>query len=169
MRAILNDLKEVLYEDVANGGIIRVCHPSFLDFVNDRERCDLYWTSAEDMDRIMFKRCLTIMRRTLKFNICGLQTSFVANKDIPGLEDRIRLRIRESLKYSCLHWATHCTEGDLATAYELITDFFRGVQILYWLEVLSLVGGLKNGFDALQKVMNVYEVRFFFSSFHFLH
>lgn len=167
LRIIVDDLKTVLYEDIPRGGIIRVFHQSFLDFLDDRERCNLYWTSLEDTDRVMFKRCLLIMRRMLKFNICDLETSFVANKDIPGLEDRIRRRVPESLKYSCLHWGSHCTEGDLTTAYELVTDFFRGIQILYWLEVLSLIGALKNGIYALRKVMAVYEVHILLSPVRF--
>lgn len=158
LRKILDDFKAVLYEDVAKGGIIRASHPSFIDFLDDRERCDLYWTNAEDVDRIMLKQCLFLMRKMLKFNICELETSFVANKNIPGLEEKVRRNIPESLKYSCLHWGTYCAKGDRATAYELIMDFFSSAQVLYWLEVLSLVGNLKNGLAALQHVMIVYEV-----------
>ena len=45
--AIINHLRSVLYEDISKGNVIRVCDPSFLDFLEDQGRSGKYWTSTE--------------------------------------------------------------------------------------------------------------------------
>ena len=108
---------------------------------------------------MMVGRCFTIMGKTLEFNICGLETSRVANAGIDDLEQRVRDGIPESLQYSCLYWATHLTAANHAAVSQHLLDFFRSLMVLYWLEALSLIGGLRKGLSALQRVASLFEVR----------
>ena len=99
------------------------------------------------------------MRTTLRFNICGLETSCVANADVDDLEQRVKDGIPESLQYSCLYWATHLTTANRKAVSQHLLDFLWSLTALYWFEALSLIGGLRKGLSALQDVMNLYEVR----------
>ena len=113
----------------------------------------------EKLHQMMMGRCFTITGKTLEFNICGLETSCVANAGIDDLEQRVKDGIPESLQYSCLYWATHLTAVKHAAVSLHLLDFFRSLTALYWLEALSLIGGLRKGLSALQDVTSLYEVR----------
>ena len=108
---------------------------------------------------MMVGRCFTIMGKTLEFNICGLETSRVANARIDDLEQRVRDGIPESLQYSCLYWAAHLMAANRVTVSQHLSDFFRSLMVLYWLKALSLLSGLRNGLSALQRMASLFEVR----------
>jgi len=83
------------------------------------------------------------MSNELEFNICELETSCVPNADIQDLNKRVRDKISDALQYSTIHWADHlCSNpGTVGTEVSgILITFLRGVQLLYWLEVLSLMG-----------------------------
>ncbi|KAF8304891.1 hypothetical protein DL93DRAFT_2030328, partial [Clavulina sp. PMI_390] len=63
-------------------------HTSFLDFLQSQTRSSQYWIDAGAMHSLICQSCLTVMQegqRRLKFNICGLQSSFLPNSQIPEL------------------------------------------------------------------------------------
>lgn len=159
LRAAFDLLQSVLYEDASNGNAIRVCHPSFLDFLESSQRCGVYWTDPKQLQQTMIENCFNIMRIGLRLNICNMKSSFIGNSEISDLQQKIRQNIPESLQYSCLHWFTHFIESSRTIVEHLVADFFGGMRILFWLEVLSLIGGLEMGLYALQRILDVYHVR----------
>jgi hypothetical protein len=83
------------------------------------------------------------MAEKLKFNICELETSCLPNADIQDLNNRVREKISDALQYSSIHWSNHLCSNLVpvgTTVSALLITFLRGVQLLYWLEVLSLMG-----------------------------
>lgn len=160
IRATIDQLSSVLYEDASKGGMIRVCHPSILDFLSQHNRCGQYWTNTDQLHQMMVERSMNLMKMKLKFNICDLETSNLANKDVEDMAERVNANIPDSLQYSCLYWTTHLTGSNRAGADELIASFLRSRDILYWLEVLSLLGGLKRALIALEAIADIYEVKF---------
>lgn len=158
LKAIVDDLRSVLYEDSSKGDVIRVCHPSFLDFLESYDRCGEYWMNPDQLNAAMMEKCLITMQTMLEFNVCELQSSYVANKDVPDLEQRVKAKIPERLRYSCLYWVSHYARMDDGAIKEHILEFFRSLRVLYWLEVLSLIDGLKRGLETLQTVTNIYQV-----------
>ena len=124
---------------------VRILHPSFADFLCNRDRCkkDEWFVDVELHNRNITRRCLQVMKAELKFNICGLDTSYVFNKEVKDLETRINDSISSHLSYACRFWATHLhstaiENPDLGILRELIQDFLYA-RFLYWLEVLSLI------------------------------
>ena len=155
--AIINRLRSVLYEDISKGNVIRVCHPSFLDFLEDPKRSGMYWTSTEQSHVAMLETSMSLMKTNLRFNICDLKTSSVANKDLNDLPQKIKDNISESLLYSCLYWTSHLSETSREAVEVLVSGFFRCLKAVYWIEVLSVVGELKVGLSALQSVMGFFK------------
>lgn len=47
--SVINHLRSTLYEDTTKENVIRACHPSFLDFSEDRERSNVYWINVEQL------------------------------------------------------------------------------------------------------------------------
>ncbi|EJD02307.1 WD40 repeat-like protein [Fomitiporia mediterranea MF3/22] len=136
-------------------GAIRVCHPSFLDFVGSRERAGCYWMESSVLDMTMAEGCLNIMASGLKFDICKLESSHVPNCEVHDLAERIYKTIPCELQYSCLYWLNHLSrcradEKDEISIKQKFRDVFCQAKALYWLEALSLMSGLKAAASSLR-------------------
>jgi hypothetical protein len=89
------------------------------------------------------------MKQQLRFNICGLKSSFLWDSEVPGLKDRIEQEVPPTLTYATHHWTDHVarsTSSELAHA--LLEDFLSN-RLLFWIEVMNLKQGLKTGIAML--------------------
>jgi hypothetical protein len=151
----VDDLSSLLYrEDEANGAI-RVRHASISDFfVNDH--CD-YKVNLQVAHVQLGIACLKTMVQQLRFNICELEDSRLANTDIEDLPSRIEKNISDALQYSSLYWSKHLC----ATPYNgnpcalgALKEFFEGVYPLFWIEALSILGMVPIGVPSLRRTMS---------------
>jgi len=102
-----DDLGSMFYRDEGAGGGIRVRHLSISDFfVSDYSRGD-YQVNLRDANAQLGIACLEKMVEQLRFNICGLEDSRLANADVKGLASRIKENISDALQYSSLYWSNH--------------------------------------------------------------
>jgi hypothetical protein len=155
VRKWVNALSPFLYRaDGANGGI-RVRHLSISDFfVSDR--CD-YQVNLQDAQVQTAISSLETMVQQLHFNICGLEDSRLANKDIPDLPTRIKKNISDALQYSSLYWSNHlCSTLDNRNpaVWRILEEFVKGVYPLFWIEVLSIMGRVPIGVPNLRGAMS---------------
>jgi hypothetical protein len=151
----VDDLSSLLYrDDGANGGV-RVRHLSISDFfVSDR--CD-YQVDLQDAQVQTSIACLKTMVQQLRFNICGLEDSRLANKDITSLPSRIEENISDALQYSSLYWSNHlCFTPDNGhpAVWGRLEEFFQRLYPLFWIEVLSIMGRVPIGVPSLRRVIS---------------
>jgi hypothetical protein len=113
-------------------------HTSFRDFLTNQEKSGDFWVDLRDVHRQMAHSCLSILLDGLKFNICQLGTSYLANKDVVDLKTRIDRYISPALLYACRFWDDHLEHIDFENAlFEKLRSFFEK-KLLFWFEVLSL-------------------------------
>jgi hypothetical protein len=148
-------LSSLLYRDEAANRGIRVRHLSVYDFfVSDRCDCRV---GIRDADVQLGIACLKTMVTQLRFNICKLEDSRLANADIKDLPSRIQQNISDALQYSCLHWSNHlCFRPDdhnLRVVLGSLEKFFEGLYALFWIEVLSVMGMVPIGAPSLRRVI----------------
>jgi hypothetical protein len=152
-----------LHSVLESGNILSVTHQSFVDFVVDPKRCPpMFLIRWEQEQRTLTLACLRNMKKELKFNICNLGTSSLANDDIQGLDRLVDINIPDALQYSCMHWYSHlCSDSNTANTEvsSLLDDFFMGPRPLYWIEVLSLMGKVPIGISALRHINTCIKVR----------
>ena len=148
-------LSSLLYrEEAANGGI-RVRHLSIYDFfVSDRCDCRVNVRYADVQLGIA---CLKTMVTQLRFNICKLEDSRLANADIKDLPSRVKENVSDPLQYSCLHWSDHlCIPPDNSDQRVLVLGslkkFLEGLYPVLWIEVLSVMGMVPIGAPSLRKL-----------------
>jgi len=151
----VDDLSSLLYrEEGANGGV-RVRHLSISEyFVSDH--CD-YQVNLQDTHTQLGIVCLETMVEQLRFNICKLEDSRLANADIQDLPARIQRNISDTLQYSSLYWSNHvCFSPDNREQRVLggLKKFLEGVYPLFWIEVLSLVGMVPVGAPSLRRLIS---------------
>jgi len=118
---------------------VRPLHASFYDFLLDRQRSGEFFVNKADVHHDLALASLCVMRDGLRFNICGLETSYVRNSAVTDLAMKIEKNIPLHLLYSCRFWATHLHDSrfdtDLANHVMAIVT---GEKILYWMEVLGV-------------------------------
>ena len=151
----VDDLSSLLYRDEGANGGIRVRHLSISEFlVSDDCPCD-YRINLQDANMQLGIACLKQMVSKLRFNICRLEDSRLANEEVEDLPSRIREHISDSLQYSSLYWSNHlCFTPDKndQRVWESLKEFFEGVCPLFWIEVLSLMGMVPVGVPSIRKV-----------------
>jgi TorA maturation chaperone TorD len=99
------------------------------------------------------------MQECLRFNICDLQTSHLANADVPDLSSRIQQAIPDHLSYACLFWADHLLASSLASEILSALKLFIKTHFLHWLEAMSLMAVIPTANAALQMLQDISEVR----------
>ncbi|KAG8742670.1 hypothetical protein FRC10_001026 [Ceratobasidium sp. 414] len=87
--------------------LVTTLHASFPDYMHDQERSGRFWCDAGTYHGILAQRCFETTKKLLRFNICGLESSFVCDSDVPSLARRIKEAIPSHLVYACKHWGEH--------------------------------------------------------------
>jgi hypothetical protein len=113
-------------------------HTSFRDFLASKDKSGDFYVGVRDVHHELTHSCLNTLLDGLKFNICELETSYLANGDVEDLNTRVDQHIPPALLYACRFWGNHLKHTDYKT------DLFRKVETLFkekfmfWLETLSL-------------------------------
>jgi len=153
----VEDLDSMFYRDEGASGGIRFRHLSISDFfVSDHCQGD-YQVNLRDANMFLGIACLEKMVEQLRFNICGLEDSRLANVDVKDLASRIKENISDALQYSSLYWSNHlCFSPDIGERRVLdkLRKFFEGPYALFWVEVLSIMGMLGIGVPSLRELIS---------------
>jgi len=153
----VENLSSMLYRDEGASGGIRVRHLSISDFfVSDVCPADFQVIPRNENMELGIS-CLKKMVKQLRFNICQLEDSRLANEDVKDLPSRIEENISDALQYSSLYWSDHlCFTPDAGDqrVWESLREFFEGPHALFWVEVLSIMGMLRIGVPGLRRVVS---------------
>jgi len=118
---------------------IRPMHASFYDFLLDKTRSGEFFIDESDVHHQLALASLCVMQDGLRFNICGLETSYVRNAAVADLEMRIEKNIPLHLLYSCRFWAIHLHDSPFDTNLaNHVMAIVIGERILFWMEVLGV-------------------------------
>jgi hypothetical protein len=116
-------------------------HTSFRDFLTNKDKSDDFYVGFRDVHHQLADSCLNLLidsRDGLKFNICKLETSYLANDDVEDLNTRIDEYIPPALSYACRFWDNHLKHTDFkADLFRKVETLFKD-KFLFWLETLSL-------------------------------
>jgi hypothetical protein len=130
-------------------------HTSFRDFLTNDDKSGDFYVGVRDAHDQLAHSCLNLLLDPvdgLKFNICKLETSYLANDDVEDLNTRVYQHIPPALLYACRFWSDHLKHTDFKA------DLLRNVEalfkekLLFWLEALSLtrnIGLAPTAFTAL--------------------
>jgi hypothetical protein len=148
-------LSAVIHVSDAPRAAIKIIHLAFREFMTSyvQKTRPQILCGTETQQRALVSALLKVLNRQLKFNICDLPTSYLRNSDMPDLQWRLDNYIPLHLRYAAQFWVDHLVE----TAYDSCSG--QGVQdllfkkFLFWLEVLSLLGIVGDGQQALSKLI----------------
>ena len=151
----VEDLDSMFFRDEGASGGIRVRHMSILDFFVSNDCQDDYRVNLQEANMALGITCLETMVEQLRFNICRLKDSRLANSEVKDLASRIKENISDALQYSSLYWTNHlCFTPDTSERcmWDKLRKFFEGPYALFWVEVLSIMGMLRIGVPSLREL-----------------
>jgi hypothetical protein len=83
---------------------LRLHHPSFRDFLLDKDRCGdaNFWVDERQAHQTLAGNCIQLMSSSLRQNLCGVDTpgALVAEVEKVRVEQCLPLE----LQYACLYW-----------------------------------------------------------------
>ncbi|KIK62244.1 hypothetical protein GYMLUDRAFT_995037, partial [Collybiopsis luxurians FD-317 M1] len=108
-----------------------------------------YYATEQHLD--LSFTCFRILER-LRFNICGLMSSSVADEKVEDLPTRIKNNIGESLGYCCQFWTDHVIKAHSKESIALYLDKFVMTKGLFWIEAMSLMKALPRCGEMLELI-----------------
>ncbi|EUC39784.1 hypothetical protein COCMIDRAFT_10192, partial [Bipolaris oryzae ATCC 44560] len=139
--------------------IIYFVHQSAKDFLVTKALNEVFLDGIEYVHQDIFAKSLTILRKTLRRDMCDLQT--------PGYPIRdVKQPLPRSLavsRYPCVYWIDHfCDSKHKTLAHSATTqeetkaiDAFLRQRYLYWLEALSLCRSMAKGVVSMTKLWHL--------------
>ncbi|KAL2801564.1 hypothetical protein BJX63DRAFT_417100 [Aspergillus granulosus] len=140
INARLNSLHSVL--NIPNDDMlpVRLFHLSFRDFLLDSSTRDktAFWVDEKKINQMLLSRCLSVMRKNLKKNMCNLKSYGTERSDIDPKS--IDYYLPPELQYSCCYWTHHLahSEDPIGQADDILA--FLKEHFLHWVEVMSMLG-----------------------------
>ncbi|CAE6474151.1 unnamed protein product [Rhizoctonia solani] len=146
----IEPLRSVLHQSEQTG-VVSTLHASFPDFIFSRERSGAYFCDTVKHNHALAERCFLAMQDQLRFNICELETSFIPDVAVNGLEDRIKQKIRSPLAYACRYWGNHLALASKSEVLLAMLSEFICHRLLFWMEVMNLRREIVMGYETLLK------------------
>ncbi|KAG8741087.1 hypothetical protein FRC10_003327 [Ceratobasidium sp. 414] len=146
----IEPLRSVLHVDERTG-LVSTLHASFPNYMHTAARSGRFFCDEATHGKLLAQRCFEMMERSLRFNICSLGSSFVLDKEVSDLPNRIHDEIPLHLFYACRYWSSHllvASDGDVL--HPNLTGFLHH-QVLYWTEVLNLKESTRAGVTMLSE------------------
>lgn len=148
----------ILPEDINSH--VRPFHKSFLDFLTNPTRCTnqrFYVPQCHHLHLLV--SLLEFMSQTLEENMCHLPEA-VKNSEVGDLKERTEQYISHALQYASKSWHKHLVTEPAVNKHQVTSALqsFLEKKFLCWLEVLSVLGAVRNAVDALQVAIDWLEV-----------
>ena len=157
----LNPLHSLLLVPEGTEDLIQVFHKSFPDFLMDSKRCQdiqfLVDPSVHQMELLL--SCLTLMEEGLTRNICNLE-DYAVLSNVNDLSARRKEYIGDALEYACQFWTKHLVKsssnGSDAKKVQKAIDKFFSTHLLFWIEVLTIMGKLDASLHCVNDIQQWY-------------
>jgi hypothetical protein len=141
---------------------ISFVHQSAKDFLIEKVSQEIFLSGIEDEHHAIFSRSLQVMSRTLRRDVYSLRAPGVSINQLkqPNPDPLAAAR------YSCLYWVDHLLNCE--TRENIRSELkdngsvnkFLCESYLYWLEALSLMGGLSSGIVMIRNLENRLNVKY---------
>jgi len=149
---------------------IRLLHPSFRDFLLDKQRCqdEHFWINGQQMHSTLSKSCLRLMSNTLRKDICSLQMPGTPAEQVES--STLADCLPSHVQYACRYWVHHlsqaidCEQEDSSLSDNGTVHIFFQRHFLHWLEALGLMGRMSEGILMLTELQSMLLVSYIFSN-----
>ncbi|KAF1960186.1 putative WD-repeat protein [Byssothecium circinans] len=145
----LEDLHAILNIPKDPTQLAHIHHPSFRDFLLDKDRCGAaFWVDEEQAHQTLADNCIKLMTASLKQDICAVDNPGALV--IIGTErSRILQYLSSGQQYACQYWVEHLRKSGTQLHDDDKVHCFLQKHLLHWFEALSWIGKVSEGIHAL--------------------
>ena len=143
----VDDLHSILDVPKDQARPFRLHHPSFRDFLLDKERCKDFWVDKKQTHQTLANNCITLMSTSLKQDICGLSAPGTLASDVES--GQVEQCLPPELQYACLYWIQHLQHSCARLRDNGHVHQFLQEHLLHWLEALGWMGKVSEGIYAI--------------------
>ncbi|KLJ12813.1 hypothetical protein EMPG_12180 [Blastomyces silverae] len=138
IKQTLNGLHSILNISEDRSQPIRLHHPSFRDFLLDKERCGEphFWVDEKQMHGILAANCIKLMSATLRKYICSFRSPDALKA--AGESNQVEQCLPPELRYSCIYWFQHLQRSGVELKDDDNIHRFLDENLLHWLVALAL-------------------------------
>jgi hypothetical protein len=128
---------------------LRLHHPSFRDFLLDKERCKdpNFLVDKQETHQALTNDCIKLISTSLKQDICGLGAPGILVADVTN--NQLEQCLPLELQYACLYWSQHLLQGHAQLRDNGQVHQFLQEHLLHWLEALAWMGKVSEGIYAI--------------------
>ncbi|THU94407.1 hypothetical protein K435DRAFT_839878 [Dendrothele bispora CBS 962.96] len=134
VEATISRMQSVLY---VSDQLIYTFHASFADYIVTEDRSGGMYCNEIGQHTLLSHATLNHMTN-LKFNICDLPSSFLADKDVPDIEGRLK-NISDTLDYACTLWGYHIARSNGNDKLIKELESFVEAKSVFWIEAMNLM------------------------------
>jgi hypothetical protein len=153
LQAILDVPKDV-------AGLLRLHHPSFRDFLLNKDRCGDYWVDEKEAHQLVATSCIQLMSQTLKKDICDMHAPGIQARQVDC--SRLQEYLPPEVQYACLYWVQHLQRSGSQVYDGEEAHRFLQAHLLHWLEALGWMGKISEGIQAILSLEAHVSVSYFF-------
>jgi hypothetical protein len=158
----LRHLRSVLNVPNDQNAPIRLLHPSFPDFLLDKQRCcdPHFWVDEKKAHAALADCCIRLMSSSqngLRKDICGLHAPGTLVGEVE--EDQIDQCLPAELQYACRYWVQHLQRSSAPLHDDEQVHIFLREHLLHWLEALGLMEKISEGILAITSLESMVTVR----------
>jgi hypothetical protein len=158
--ALLPPLSAVLLVD--ESAPVRLFHPSFPEFILSEERCrdKRFLVMASEGHLCLATRCLEVMNKHLRENICDLKDPSLPNTEVRHVQQILARVAPAELRYACKHWHIHLRLAKaILSSLSKSLETFCTTHLLHWIELLSLLNELPTAQAGMRLLLAYLRVR----------
>jgi hypothetical protein len=140
---------------------VRLYHPSFRDFLLNKDRSGDFWVDNKEAHQTLTDGCIQLMSETLKKDICEMQApgSLATQVDSSYVEKCLPSEVQ----YACLYWVQHLQRSTAQLSDNDQVHQFVQAHLLHWLEALGWMGKTSDGIQAILSLEVYILVSFLFN------
>jgi hypothetical protein len=154
----LADLHAILDIPKDTGKPLCLHHPSFRDFLLDKDRCNdpNFWVDERQAHRTLADNCIRLMSNSLKQDVCRQGAAGILMAEVES--SQIEQCLPPGITYACLYWVRHLQKSGAQLYDNDQVHQFLQIHLLHWLEALGWIKRTSEGILAilsLEKLISV--------------
>jgi hypothetical protein len=126
---------------------LRLHHPSFRDFLLNKDRCEDFWVDEKKAHKILAAGCIQLMSQTLKKDICEMHAP--GSQASEAESSWIETCLPPEVQYACLYWVQHLQRAGSQVQCGKEAYQFLQAHLIHWLEALGWMGKISEGIQAI--------------------
>ncbi|KAF1811529.1 hypothetical protein P152DRAFT_378981, partial [Eremomyces bilateralis CBS 781.70] len=151
----MKDLHAILDFPKDNASALRLHHPSFRDFLLNRERCrDSYFLVDEKQaHQMLANNCIRLLSTYLKQDVCKVNSPGMLTAGVE--RNQVDQCLPPEVQYACHYWIQHLQKSGAQLRDNDKVHRFLQEHLLNWLEALSWMRKVSEGINAINSLQSI--------------